>query len=73
MGFVQEHNKFSKNRTNRINLAKIMTKFFNKFKKLSFWPIFGSYPQYWGQKKFFQKIRLCHVQLHMGFQHHAKV
>ena len=43
-----------------------MTKFFNKFKKPCFWPIFGPFSQFWGQKLFFKKIGLCHAQLHMG-------
>ena len=30
-----------------------MTKFFNKFKKLCFGPIFGPFSQFWGQKLFF--------------------
>ena len=38
-----------------------MTKFFNKFKKLCFWPIFGPFSQFWGQKNFFQKIWLSHT------------
>ena len=50
-----------------------MTKFFNIFKKPCFWPIFDPFSQCFGQKKFFQKIRLCHAKLHMGFQHHAKI
>ena len=50
-----------------------MTKFFNKFKKPCFWPFFGPFSQFWGQKKMFGKICLCHAQLHMDFQHHAKI
>ena len=50
-----------------------MTKFFNIFKKnpflVHFWPIFPVF----GAKKFFQKTRLCHAQLHMVFQQHAKI
>ena len=30
-----------------------MTKFFNKFRKLCFWPIFGAFSQFLGQKHFF--------------------
>ena len=30
-----------------------MTKFFNKLKKHCFWPIFGQFSQFWGQKKNF--------------------
>ena len=45
-----------------------MTKFFNKFEKACFWPIFGPLSQFWGQKN-----QLCHTQLHMGFWHHAKI
>ena len=50
-----------------------MTEFFNKFKKSSFWPIFGPFSLSLGQKKFSWKIQLFHAQLHMGFQHHAKI
>ena len=46
-----------------------MTKFFFKFKKIYFWPI----SQFWGQKKLFQKILLCHTQHDKGFQYHAKI
>ena len=28
-----------------------MTKFFFKFKKIHFWPLFGPFPQLWGAKK----------------------
>ena len=45
-----------------------MTNFSNKLKKPCFSPFF---PIFFG-KKICQKIRLCHAQLHMGFQHHAK-
>ena len=48
-----------------------MTKFSNKLKKPCFWSILGPFSQFWG-KKIPQKIRLCHAQLHMSFQHHAK-
>ena len=50
-----------------------MTKSFNKLKKPCFWPIFGPFPQILGQNFFFQKIRLCHGQLHRGFYHYAKI
>ena len=43
-----------------------MTQFSNKFKKPCFQPIFG-------EKEFSWKIQLCHAQLHLGFQHHAKI
>ena len=46
-----------------------MTKFSNKFKK----PCFGPFSPILGQKKFSWKIWLSHAQLHMGFQHHAKI
>ena len=45
-----------------------MNKFFNKFKKPCFWSIFGPFSQFGGKK-----IRLCLIQLHTGFQHHAKI
>ena len=50
-----------------------MTKYFNKFKKPCFWLIFGQFSQILQQKFFFQKIQLCHTQLHLGFQYHAKI
>ena len=31
---------------------KFITNFFFKFKKSYSWPIFGPFPQFWGQKKF---------------------
>ena len=36
------------------------------------WPIFGPFSQFWGKKLFSGKYD-CHAQLHMGFQHHAKI
>ena len=30
------------------------------------------FPNFWGKKKFSEKIRLCHTQLQMSFWHHAK-
>ena len=50
-----------------------MPKFSNKFKEPCFWPVLGPFSQFFGQKKFSWKIQLCHAQLHMGFQHHAKI
>ena len=50
-----------------------MTKFFNKFKKPCFGSFWFIFPNFGGKKFFFQKIRLCHAQLHVGFQHHAKI
>ena len=52
---------------------KLKTKFSNKFKKPCFWSILGLFSQFLGQKHFSWKIRLCHAQLHMGFQNHAKI
>ena len=46
---------------------KLMTKFLFKFKQRYFWTIFDSFPQFWTQKIFFQKLQLCHAQLHKGF------
>ena len=46
-----------------------MTKFFNKFKKPCFWPIFGQFLT----QKYFSGKSACHAQLHMGFQYHAKI
>ena len=40
-----------------------MANFFNIY-------VFGPFL---AQKKFFSKIRLCHAQLHLGFQHHTKI
>ena len=44
MGFVQEYS------IDQIQ-KKLMTQFFNKFKKLCFWSAFGSFFQFLGQKK----------------------
>ena len=44
-------------------LKNLMIKFFFQFKK----PLFGLFSQFWGQKLG------CHVQLHKGFQHCAKM
>ena len=41
--------------------------------KNRFWSIFGPFPQFSGQKKFPEKIRLCRAQLHIGFLHHDKI
>ena len=46
-----------------------MTKFSNKFKN----PVFGLFSPFLGQKNFSWKIQLCHIHLHMGFQHRAKI
>ena len=48
-----------------------MPKFFNNFKKPCSWPIFGPCFRFPGHKNFFWKIKICHAQLHMVFQHHA--
>ena len=40
-----------------------MTKFFFKFKK----PIFDPFPQFFWEKKVFQKKPSCHAELHKGF------
>ena len=36
-------------------------------------PIFGLFPQFSGQQKFFQKIRLCYAQPDEGFQYHTEI
>ena len=41
-----------------------MTKFFNKFKKPCFWPIFWSFSQFWGQKKFPENLPLPCLMLY---------
>ena len=41
-----------------------MVKFFFKLKKK---PFVAHFPKIFGQKAFFQKIWLCHIQLHKGF------
>ena len=51
----------------RENTVKINDQNFFKFKKPYFSPTFGTFLQFWEQKKFFRKIRLCHTQLHKGF------
>ena len=51
-----------------------MTIFFFKFKKLYLEYIFNPFPNIFGAKKvFFQKLWLCHAQLHKSFLHHAKI
>ena len=42
-----------------------MTKFFNKFRKRCFWPVFGQFSQFFWTKFFFQQIRLCHARFHI--------
>ena len=44
MGYVQEYS------IDQIQ-KKLMTQFFNKFKKLCFWSAFGPFSQFLGQKK----------------------
>ena len=51
---------------------KLMTKFFEIWKKPHSWPIFGPFCSFSGQWEFFWKIRLCPTQLHVVFYHHAK-
>ena len=59
--------------TNSVKIIEqIQWKLLNKFSLNSKNPVIGLFPQFWGQKKFFQKIRLCHAQ-HKGFYHHAKI
>ena len=48
-----------------------MTKFFFKLKKKNLF--LAHFPNFSGNESFSQKLRLCHVQLHKGFQHHAKI
>ena len=40
-------------------------------------PILGLFSvhflNFWGKKSFFQKLWLCHAQLHNGFLHHVKI
>ena len=59
----------TKNNINyRTNLVKINEK---KISISSKNPVLGpflvDFPNFWGQKNFLQKIRLCHAQFHMGF------
>ena len=49
-----------------------MTKFFS-ISIYSKNPVFGRFSQFWGRKQFLQKCWLCHEQLRMGFQYHAKI
>ena len=49
----------------KTNSGKINDKFFFKFKKPYFWPIFGWLPYFWGQKMFSRKI--WHPQLDKVF------
>ena len=46
----------------------LYNKLWNKFSEIS-----DPSPQFLGQKKFFQKIWLCHPQLDKGFQHNVKI
>ena len=46
-----------------------MTKFSN-WKNSVFGPFWALFPNF--GEKFSQKIRLCHAQFHMSFQHQAK-
>ena len=48
-------------RTNSVQI----TKFFNKLK--SFWPIVGTFPNFWERKKISRKICFCYTQLHIDF------
>ena len=45
--------------------STLTTKFFFKF--IIFWPILSHFPNFWGKKKFFQKIWLCQAKLDKGF------
>ena len=47
-----------------------MTQFSNKLKKTLF---LAHFDHFWGNKKLSWKIGLCHAQLHLGFQHQAKI
>ena len=40
--------------------------------QISFWPIFGQFPSFFGQF-FLSRISNCHAQLHMSFLHHEKI
>ena len=42
----------------RTNSVKINDQTFPQIQKSLFWPTFGLFPKFWGQKKFFQKIEL---------------
>ena len=50
-----------------------MTKFFIIFKKTLFWSNLAHFSNFWGKKKLFQNIRLCHGKLHIKSEHHAKI
>ena len=52
---------------------KINDKSFQYIQKTLFLARFWSIFLIFGAKNSFQKIWLCHAQLHMGFQHHAKI
>ena len=36
-------------------------------------PIFGPFPQFLGQKRFFKNIQFCHAHFHKGFQLYVKI
>ena len=54
-----------------------MTYFLINSKKPAFgahsWPFLIHFPSFGGKKDFSRKFWPCHVQLHMGFQHQAKI
>ena len=51
-------NKANKNVQYRINIMKINDQFLKKIQKALFLSIFGPFPQFLGQKKFFHKTEL---------------
>ena len=50
----------NKNVHYRTNSVKINDQIFLQIQKTLFWPTFGPFPKFWGQKKFFQKIGLSY-------------
>ena len=56
----------------RLILEYVITKFSDKFKNPVFGPFWVQFYKFQGKKKISWKIRLCHTQFLMGFQHYAK-
>ena len=57
----------------KTNSVKTNDQIFQYIQKTLFLAHFQSIFPNFGTQKFFQKIRLCQAQLHMGFWHHAQI
>ena len=68
MGLVEEHSNWHTQQIHyRINSVKIKDQIFQWIQKALFLAHFWSIFPISGAKKNFQKIRVCHTQLHIGF------